>query len=68
MNKILAVTLPLFYFIFVCFPEWEYCWVFRSLTSCSMGYAIIYLWKYQDLKNELLNHLKINEIHNLPKS
>lgn len=65
MNKILAVTLPFCYIVFIWFPEWEYTWVFRALTSCNIGYAVAYLWTYNDLKDELLNHLKTHEIHNL---
>lgn len=44
MNKILAIALPVFYLLFVGFNEQEFAWVFRILTSLTIGSSIYYLW------------------------
>jgi hypothetical protein len=54
MNKIICFTLPIFYIIFALFPNWEFAWIFRTLTACNMGYALGYLWMYKEPKDNCL--------------
>jgi hypothetical protein len=54
MNKLLAVTLPCFWLLFIYLEGWEHLWIVRSILECHIGVAMIYLWKYNDLRDELL--------------
>lgn len=47
MNKILAITLPFFYFMFLLFLDTEYERFFRIITGMNIGSSIVYLWKYK---------------------
>jgi len=58
INKILAVTLPLCWILYIFFHDWEHVWIFRSLCGVNIGYSVVYLWTYNDLRDELLKELK----------
>ncbi len=58
MNKILAILLPIFWFIFIGTPYWEYSYVIRFITSTLIGACIVYVWKYNDIKYLLLERIE----------
>lgn len=62
MNKFIAITLPILWLLFCCFHNHQHEWVIRSLLGANIGYAFAYIWKYNDLKNELLK-IKANEYY-----
>lgn len=56
MNKIIAISLVVLWLLYCFFHDYEHGWVLRSLVGLNIGYAFAYVWKYHDLKNELLKY------------
>lgn len=65
----MAIILVISFFCLTWFQNWEYSWIFRSITGGYIGYACAYLWIYEDLKTAILKHIKIiNEVRDISKS
>lgn len=62
MNKFIATLLPVLWLLYCFFYDYQYGWVLRSLVGFNIGYALAYVWRYHDLKNELLK-IKANEYY-----
>lgn len=58
MNKIITLFLLVLWFSYCFFHDHKYAWILRSLLGLNIGYACAYVWKYHDLKNELLKKIK----------
>ncbi len=62
MNKFIAISLPVLWLLYCFFYDYEYALVLRSLVGLNTGYAFAYMWKYHELKNELMK-IKANEYY-----
>lgn len=54
MDKFIALLLPVLWLSYCFFHDHQYGWILRSLVGLNVGFSFAYIWKYNDLKNELL--------------